>query len=462
MKAIIYTRQSVAREDSISHEIQENACRAYAKSKGYDVVRVETDPGISGLNLTKRKALARSLDSVNKGEAQRIIVWRWSRLSRSRAHQAKLLSDVETAGGQVESALEPMDSSAAGRFGRDVLLAMAAFESEQKAETWKQAHDRRIAAKLPPHGRQYYGYTKTKDGYEIDPVTAPLLKEAYRMYVQDKVGFKTISNFLNEHGTPAASGTYMDAQKVRKTMDNPFATGRYRFGKDAETKEEIIREGAHKPIITEGMWAAYQQARKDRSETAPRNTSNSHMLGGLAFCYSCGASMVRHTTRGRNYYYCSRARKGGKCEGVKGNWDLVGLELVKWMRQNYAALSASLPSDEVLAKAEEAVQNAEALRDRAKANINDLLSRAVRFNLDDATIEDSLKDFQAELAKAEEDLNQALIIQGNYVAPSTDLERVFRGWLTMTDFEKKAVVHRAVAGVIVLPDNVVRIVPRKL
>lgn len=455
MKAIIYTRQSVAREDSISHELQENACRAYAKSKGYDVLRVETDPGISGLNLKKRKALARAIEAVQAGEAQRIIVWRWSRLSRARVHQAKLLSDVETAGGQVESALEPMDSSAAGRFGRDVLLAMAAFESEQKAETWKQSHERRVENKLPPHGRQYYGYIKTKTGYEVDPVTAPLLKEAYRMYTQDKVGFKTISNYLNEHGTPAASGTYMDAQKIRKTMDNPFATGRYRFRGEEH-------EGAHDAIISEGMWRAYKKAREDRADIAPRATSSTHFLGGLAFCYSCGASMVKHTTRGTNYYYCSRARKGGDCKGVRSNWDLVGIELVRWVGKNYAAMAAALPSDDVLAKAEEAVQNAEEVRDKAKANINDLLSRAVRLNLDDAVIEDSLKKFQAELAEAEEDLNQALIIQGNYVAPSTDLERLFRGWLGMTDFEKKALIHRAVAGVIVLPDNVVRIVPRKL
>lgn len=455
MKAIIYTRQSVAKEDSISHEIQENACRAHAKAKGYTVLRVETDPGISGLNLTRRKALARTIEAVKSGEAQRVIVWRWSRLSRSRTHQAFLLSELETAGGQVESALEPMDSSAAGRFSRGVMLEMAAFESEQKAETWKQAHERRDALKLPPHGRQYFGYTKTKTGYEVDPATAPLLKEAYRMYTQDKVGFDTISRYLNAEAASSPSGTYIDAQSIRKTMDNPFSTGRYRFRGE-------LKEGAHEAIITDGMWAAYQQARKDRSAVAPRATSNSHMLGGLAFCHLCGASMVRNTTRGTNYFYCSRQRKGGNCKGVSANWDRVGLELVKWMSKNYAAMASALPSDEVLAKAEEAVQNAEAARDRAKANINDLLTRAVRFNLSDATVEEPLKAFQAELAKAEEDLNQALIVQGSYVAPSSDLERVFKGWQTMDAFEKKAVVHRAVAKVIVHPENVVEIVPRTL
>lgn len=76
-----------------------------------------------------------------------------------------------------------MDTSAAGRFGRDVLLAMAAFESEQKSETWKQAHSRRADLGPPTHGHKHFGYIKRRDGYDIDPQTAPLLKESYLKYI---------------------------------------------------------------------------------------------------------------------------------------------------------------------------------------------------------------------------------------------------------------------------------------
>lgn len=447
MKAIIYTRQSVAKEDSISHELQESACRAHAKAKGYEVIRVETDPGISGLNLKKRKALARALDSVQKGEAKRIIVWRWSRLSRARAHQALLLSQVEEAGGQVESALEPMDTSAAGRFGRDVLLAMAAFESEQKAETWKQAHERRVEKKLPPHGREYFGYVKGREGYAVDPVKAPLLKEAYRMYTQDKVGFKTISGYLNENGCST------DAQAIRKTMDNPFATGRYRFRGEEH-------EGAHEAIISEAVWRAYQAARKDRADIAPRATASVHLMGGLGVCGECGAAMVKHTTRGRNYYYCTRARKGGNCKGVRANFDDVADKLILWFGKNFNALAAALPPDEVLAQAQETVANAEVARDTAKANISKLLERAVRMGLDDSVIDGTLKGFQAELAAAEEELNKALVIQGSYVPQEDDVMKLYTKWDTMTPYERKAVVGRAVAGVIVMDSERVLIVPK--
>ena len=36
-RAVIYTRQSVAREESVSLEMQEAACREYAAKRGYQV-----------------------------------------------------------------------------------------------------------------------------------------------------------------------------------------------------------------------------------------------------------------------------------------------------------------------------------------------------------------------------------------------------------------------------------------
>lgn len=37
-QAIIYARQSISREESISLELQESACRQYAEQHGYEIV----------------------------------------------------------------------------------------------------------------------------------------------------------------------------------------------------------------------------------------------------------------------------------------------------------------------------------------------------------------------------------------------------------------------------------------
>lgn len=52
-RAVIYVRQSVARVDSISLELQESACREYARNRGYTVTHVCADCGVSGLQFIR-------------------------------------------------------------------------------------------------------------------------------------------------------------------------------------------------------------------------------------------------------------------------------------------------------------------------------------------------------------------------------------------------------------------------
>ncbi len=59
-RALIYVRQSVAREDSISLELQEKACRDHARTRGYAIVDVIADPGVSGLQFSRRPGIQAS------------------------------------------------------------------------------------------------------------------------------------------------------------------------------------------------------------------------------------------------------------------------------------------------------------------------------------------------------------------------------------------------------------------
>ncbi|WP_186760148.1 recombinase family protein [Arthrobacter alpinus] len=466
-KAIIYTRQSVHREESISHQIQEQACRQYAISRGYEVVRVETDPGISGLNLTKRKALARSLESVEAGEATVIIVWRWSRLSRSRTHQAKLLSDVEESGGQVESALEPMESSAAGRFGRDVLLAMAAFESEQKSETWKQAHAWRLSQGLAPQGQKKFGYRRLdkygkpfqKDSressarYDLDPVTAPLVEEGYAMYLRG-IGFKNIGEYWTKKGTISNGDVRWSKDTVRRTLDDVFATGQIKY------KGALI-DGAHPAIISEGVWKAYLSKRKERAALAPRSKSSTWAFSGFVVCSRCGHGMVKNTSGNNTYLFCTHRRKSNGCIGVTALMEQVNLSIWNWFGSHLQEWADALPSEvEAVKVAEVAVQDAAVAKDAAQGRIDGLMSRAVRFDMSDADIEAPLKEFRAELSKALEALDAALTHQASYVPVSGLREAIETGSENLTVPEWREAIGKVLAGVAVMPDRSILLVPR--
>lgn len=288
-RAVLYLRQSVAREESISLELQEDAGRRYAQQAGYDVVAVEADHGISG-RTWKRPAVLRVMAMIEEKKADVIILWKWSRLSRSRLDWAVAIDKVEAAGGQIESATEQVDvSTSTGRFARGMLAEFAAFESERIGDTWKEAHRRRVEQGLPATGKKRFGYVYDRaGGFTPDPVEGPVLQECYRKYITGS-SFHEITDYLNSGPTRPGAGytgpkpDRWSPNTVRRVMDNPFATGRF-------NSKGIVRQGIHEPLISEEIWEQYQVRRTSRRITRSA-TKEKYPYTGLIFCEICGHGM---------------------------------------------------------------------------------------------------------------------------------------------------------------------------
>jgi site-specific DNA recombinase len=63
-------------------------------------------------------------------EADVIVVWRWSRVSRNRLDWAVAVDRVEAVGGRLDSATEPFDvRTPTGRFARGTLAKFATYAS---------------------------------------------------------------------------------------------------------------------------------------------------------------------------------------------------------------------------------------------------------------------------------------------------------------------------------------------
>jgi len=319
-RAVLYLRQSVAREESISLELQEDAGRRYAAQAGYDVVAVEADHGISG-RTWKRPAVLRVMSMIEEKQADVIILWKWSRLSRSRLDWAVAIDKVEAAGGQIESATEQVDvSTSTGRFARGMLAEFAAFESERIGDTWKEAHRRRVEQGIPATGKKRFGYQYNReDGFTPDPIEGPVLQECYRKYITGS-SFYEITNYLNEGPTlPGAGYTgpkpdRWSAITVRRVMDNPFASGRF------NSKGEV-RQGIHEPLISEEIWEQYQVRRKSR-RVHRSSTKGKYPYTGLIFCDICGHGMYAGLF-GSNRTIKYRCRGAGNLKLHTGGYVMV-------------------------------------------------------------------------------------------------------------------------------------------
>lgn len=329
-RAICYLRQSTSKEESISLELQETACRDYCARAGYSVVRVEADPGISG-RTWKRPAVQRVIASIQAGDAEIVVLWKWSRLSRSRRDWAVAVDMIETVGGRLESATEPVDSTTStGRLARGMLAEFAAFESERIGDGWRETHARRVKSGLPANGKPRWGYTYENGRFAPDYNTGPVLASVYQRYVAgdsvyglvkwlNDAGYRTSDGYSRRGG-----GAWTD-RTLRRVLDSGFGAGYV-------TVRGQLARGAQEPVITPEMWARYQAARVGRRTT--RNSERSqYLLSGLVRC-SCGSPMgagqFGHAHQPK--FRCIAAHAERRHSGGYVMMRLVEDEVVEWLR----------------------------------------------------------------------------------------------------------------------------------
>jgi DNA invertase Pin-like site-specific DNA recombinase len=164
LRAVIYVRQSAAKEETISLEEQEHACREYCATKGYRVVDVAIEQ-ITGRLWSRRPEMQRAMRLIEDGTANVLVIRKWNRISRRNLHWFQAEYQVEQAGGRIESALEQVDATTAvGRFARNSMINAGELQSELIADEWRATHAHRRRAGLPPTGGRKYGYRRGRAG----------------------------------------------------------------------------------------------------------------------------------------------------------------------------------------------------------------------------------------------------------------------------------------------------------
>lgn len=431
-RAVIYVRQSRTHDGSISQELQEASCREYAQRKGYEVVATEADIDFSGLDMKKRKGLARAMDLFTDRKADLLIVWRWSRLSRKTYDQAYLINEIEKAGGRVESAMEPTEPGAAGEFSRDMLLAMAAFESKQKSETWKQTHDRRLAKGLPASGTKYFGYIKYPDRYEVHEEMAQHIREAYRMFIDGK-GTHLIAKMLNSSGAHEQITVKEDGEHIMEKRGEWNATKvlqvlRYDFYRGKIMHEGKEYPGAHQAVISDATWHAFQKATKREAMIPSAEKGNDYWLSRLVKCGHCGGAMSRAENKSGKYLRCRGKANGTSCPGVRCRQDHVEWAVWVWLLDHLDDLANQLPSDDdAKHAADEAVVTTRAAMEAASKAITDLQLMAVRMSWNDSQVRGAMDELQPELERATAEYEEALARQGSFTPAADVMERWKRG-----------------------------------
>lgn len=304
-------RVSKEREGMTSPEMQRTAIQQCADANGIEIV--DWVEGIDESGSDRKSAwwprLDESIARMEAGEYEAILVWRFSRVGRQRLRWAIALDRVDTLGGAILSATEPIESAtASGRFARGMLGELNAYQSELIGEQWKETHERRRRAGLPHGGHQRFGYQLIDGRFEPDPVTGPLLAEIYRRAIRGD-GSGRITRWLNEEGVLTTQGMPWLNTNLFQMLDGGFGAGLivHRPGwknKRLPKAQWKFYPGAHEGVIGPEEWAAYWSRRLERSEPS-RTIEARHLLTGLIYCADCGGRMNHSHRR----YVCTNAAR---------------------------------------------------------------------------------------------------------------------------------------------------------
>lgn len=345
-KCYLYLRVSTTMQvEGYSLEAQKERLTKYADFQNMEVVREYCDAGKSGKSIAGRPEFTQMLQDVadDRDGVDYILVFKLSRFGRNAADVLNSLQYIQDFGVNLICVEDGIDSSKdSGKLTITVLSAVAEIEREnilvQTMEGRKQkAREGKWNGGVAPFG---YNTDSKGDTLIIEPDEAEIVKIIYDKYVNEEIGIDMICNYLNQHGyekrkTRDFELNYFTRGLIVNILDNPVYTGKIAYGKSktqkvkgtrdqyqrVKTDDYLLADGRHEAIISESLWEAAQQKRKENSVKWNKTHSleHEHILSGVVKCPLCGTGMAGTVRRRKNkktgeykddfYYRCLHRKK---------------------------------------------------------------------------------------------------------------------------------------------------------
>jgi site-specific DNA recombinase len=333
-RAVGYLRVSTLRQTGERHsslDTQESHFHNYCQQHIFNEAGLFTDV-ISG-RRDDRKEYRRMLDFVSQGGADVIVVQFLDRFGRNPKEILRRYWELQDQGVSVVATDEDI--------GEEIILlvkaGVAGAESRRTSERVRTNMSRAVSKGVhvgrPPYGLRYVKDVHDNNvevRWEPDPVEAPILREMYRLAVEENRGYKTIADVLTERGYRARGGHPFASYTIEQILTNPAIMGTLTYGRKprkGNPKSEIVEVPDFFPaILSKEEWRLLQERQEIRREISRgRAHSSEYLLSGTAKCGHCGGPMTGKagsSYRGKRYrnYYCSSAVRGrGLCSVYNGH-----------------------------------------------------------------------------------------------------------------------------------------------
>jgi len=296
-----YLRVSTDRQAELGYglDIQENEIVRYCKNNGLTNLVLFIDDGYTGTKMKDRPALAAIMEAIqdfNAGHSNiridSLIVARIDRLGRTLLGTLQFIQDYivakkDSKNSEVNTNKEDINfisvaenycrvekNNPQGKFLLMLFASLAEFDRDLIVKKLKDGMIARVEeGKWPGGGNIPYGYSyNSKTGIlEVVPEEAEKIKEAFRLYMDEKMSPQKIATRLGFKGEKI----------VMNILRRKSLTG------CIEYKGKEYR-GLHEPIICLELW---EDTQDEIASRGVHRTDSEHLLSGLLQCGECGAKM---------------------------------------------------------------------------------------------------------------------------------------------------------------------------
>ena len=342
-KAIVYTRVSTEQQadEGTSLETQELSCLRRAAELKAEVAGVLSDEGLSGAYYAARPGLQAALARIEKGEANLLIVYSVSRLSRDMEHQQAIKKRLAVAGAALIVCDTPLEDTPEGDLMFGITGAFAQYERNViRKRTMSGRRKRAEDGQQPSRAVSPFGYhvvtkpdvfagrytPETLGTYQLAPEQAPVAAEIFRRYAASG-SLRSVCRFLSERNVPTPQGgaTWLPST-IKIILQNPVYKGCPVWGRKQsrtdETRMETARAARYNvaapakdivllsapAIVAADLWAQCQERMATNQKTQSGNPERRFLLSGLLRCPHCDLSLSGEHNKGSRYYNCSRSR----------------------------------------------------------------------------------------------------------------------------------------------------------
>ena len=320
MKAVIYARYSSdnQREESVEGQIRE--CTEYAKHNGITIIGTYVDRALSARS-DARPEFQRMVRDSTKHLFDVIIVWKLDRFSRDRYDSAHYKRILKKNGVKVISAKESISDGPEGIILESMLEGYAEYYSADLSEKIHRGQKENALKGKNNGGGIPLGYLLGEDQkLVLDPLTAPLVQEAFTRYAEGET-VKAIVESFNERGLTTKKGQPFNTNSFNILFRNRKYIGEYKY-------QDVVIPGGVPAIVTDELFNRVQE-RKDKNKQAPARTKadEEYLLTTKILCGDCerlmiGESGTSKTGKIHYYYKCAGAKRGKGCKKktVKKGW----------------------------------------------------------------------------------------------------------------------------------------------